>query len=581
MVWLAKCIGSSVTVETVSVPNWREALGAVLGLMKHAAAPGTLQALIAESVHALPDKDWSVTDGVCRFSIVQLSDEVCRSCGGNGYVLSPPGSDNSIPCDACNSTGASIPPVNEVMPENAVCIAAMTGAFDCEWPGCGCETGYAPTPAHIGSGITHCPPAVVTVLEPDHTAREHSELGASIAERWMNCPASVRLVRGEPNPSSPEADRGTATHEVAHMCLLSGHDAIEYVGRIVNGIEIDDVIADGVQMYLDNCRAHDVSESHFEVRFNLESLDAPAPMFGTADYVGYDMLEQILYVDDYKNGFVYVDAKTPQLKYYALGAMLWLGDDKPVSQVVVTICQPNGLGLALKTDTFDAVELVEWSQDLMTAARRALDPASPAVPGPWCAKPGKACPVAGKCAVHADHVLTAARVDSIDYLSPMTVPEVRMLTQAEAGAVVGAAPMLRDYLNAVEALVRRNPEGTGWKVVPTNPQEVWVDEAEAAMTLQLEHGIADPFEPPAPIKTISPATARGLIKESLHASRVASHTTGRKPTKKAAEADAHEMLGSLLTKRSGGTKLVPDADPRPAILTNGAEFDDLKVQNDG
>jgi uncharacterized protein DUF2800 len=406
----------------------------------------------------------------------------------------------------------------------------------------------------------------VALANVDHTDREHSELGASISERWMNCPASVRLVRGQPNPSSPAAQRGTAAHEVAHMCLLNGQDAVKYVGRTVNDIEIDEQIAEGVQAYLDDCRACPATETHYEVRFNLESLGPPSPMYGTADFVGYDALEQRLYVKDYKNGFMYVDPRTPQLRYYALGALLAI--TRPVSDIHVTICQPNALGATLKTDTFDAVDLIEWSSDLIAAAHRTTDPDAPAVAGPWCDK--TFCPVRGSCSARAAHTLSAAQVEFADYLSPPRIPEVRLLTPAERGAIVGAAPALRAFLTAVEESVKADTAGTGWKVVPTDPRQAWRDKDAAAVTLSMDHGI-DPYEP---AEVISPAVARGKITTVLHADRVAQHTTGKKPTKKDAEQDARSLLADLITDISSGTKLVPEADPRPAI---GTEFDNLKV----
>ena len=83
--------------------------------------------------------------------------------------------------------------------------------------------------------------------EPAHADRAHSELGASSCERWWNCPGSVAASRGMPNRSSPAAELGTAAHEVAELCLRNGQDALEYVGRTVNGIEIDAHTADKVQ----------------------------------------------------------------------------------------------------------------------------------------------------------------------------------------------------------------------------------------------------------------------------------------------------------------------------------------------
>lgn len=566
--WHVKYTGphQGVSDET-DCDTWKAAHERIVVMIKTVAPFGTYATLIVSANEAKPGVEWSATDAVHTFSISQAAPTI----GDAIDMMDDTGLDAETVCALLLDESLPTP----AAPDNVVCLFALTGAFDeCSWPSCGCLTEDKPTPAHIGSGITHCPPAVVTVLpDVDHTTRPHAELGASSSERWMNCPASVRLIRGIPNLDTAYSKRGTAAHEVAHMCLLSGQDAVEFIGRTVNDIEIDETIAEGVQVYLDNCRAHSVTEKHYEVRFNLESLKPPSPMYGTSDFVGYDALTQTLYVDDYKNGFVYVDPRTPQLRYYALGALIWLGNEKPVSQITVTICQPNALGAALKTDTFDAIELVEWSRELIAAAHRTIEPDAPAVAGKWCAKPGANCPVAGKCVVHAAHKLEAAQVQFADYLAPMRTPEVRLLSAAERGAIHGAAEGLKAFLSAVEDSIKADAAGTGWKLVPTETRQAWLDKDEAAMSLRMDHGI-DPYEP---AEVISPAVARGKLKESLRVQRVAQHATGKKPTKKAAEADARVLLADLITDISSGTKLVPEADSRPAIPTGGAEFDNLKV----
>ena len=47
----------------------------------------------------------------------------------------------------------------------------------------------------------------------------HAELGASTAERWMRCPASVALSKDTPNTASGYALEGTAAHTLLYRCL--------------------------------------------------------------------------------------------------------------------------------------------------------------------------------------------------------------------------------------------------------------------------------------------------------------------------------------------------------------------------
>ena len=92
----------------------------------------------------------------------------------------------------------------------------------------------------------------------DHKSREHSEIGASGAKRWMNCPGSVRLCRTIPNESSAAAEEGTAAHELAETCLKSGQDAVEFIDRTVHGFTVDEDMAEAVQVYLDYIRVRAV-----------------------------------------------------------------------------------------------------------------------------------------------------------------------------------------------------------------------------------------------------------------------------------------------------------------------------------
>lgn len=389
----------------------------------------------------------------------------------------------------------------------------------------------------------------------------HARLGASGCERWWNCPASVRLSVGQPNRETEAARRGTAAHEVAHLCLASGQDAAEYVGRTVKGVEIDAPIADGVQVYLDDCRATPGTEpAEYETRLSLAELDPPEPMFGTVDFDKYDAVTRTLYVKDYKNGYIWVSPKSKATRYYALAAMLKLGAGKPVSNIEVTICQPNGAGLDLKRDTFDSIELVEWAAELMTHASATQDPESPAVAGPWCTF----CPVEGRCATQAAARLADAGAEFESFTDPAAdpaLPEVRLLTKAELGVLYGKAPLILAFLKSVAAAVAADTEGTGWKRVVKYGDAAWVDAETVADSLELFHEI-DPW---APRKVVSPAVARGLITANLRPDH---------KTKKDAEAAARVALAGLIHNPKTGTQLVPLADKRPADTspTNGAEF---------
>ena len=85
----------------------------------------------------------------------------------------------------------------------------------------------------------------------------HSKLGASSAERWMNCPGSTALIDAFAMPESDEPDyrrEGIAGHEAAADCLARDIDTWEIVGRTYYNTEITPEMAYAVQQYLDRVR---------------------------------------------------------------------------------------------------------------------------------------------------------------------------------------------------------------------------------------------------------------------------------------------------------------------------------------
>lgn len=421
---------------------------------------------------------------------------------------------------------------------------------------------------------------------PAHKDRGHSELGASSCYRWWNCPGSVRMQRGRPDTAGLAAQRGTAAHEVAQLCLETRQDAIEFTGRIVNGVEFDEDLVNCVQEYLDNCRRlvpHVIlpSEMMIEVSFDLDSLGTPmAPvldefgeptgelrpvhMFGTADFCAYVPISRELYIEDLKSGFVYVDASSPQLKYYALGAMLALGAGKPVSKIHASIVQPNGQrGDAVRSITYDADELIEWSFDLMAHAEAAAQPDAPLRAGSWC----DYCKASGDCAEQARTALAAAQVEFVE--DSIKVPELDTLSPRQKAEILIHKDLIMGWLNAVfDAALRdalADPDAVpGFKPVNKRAHRAFRDEAEAIEAL------TDVGLPSDALRTkpelLSPAQIETVLAEFEKAA-------GRYKTKKAAKEAAKLFLSDYVHSPSSGPTLAPVSDPRPALQAAGSEFD--------
>ena len=183
---------------------------------------------------------------------------------------------------------------------------------------------------------------------------KHAKLSPSAAERWINCPGSIRLAEQcPPAPSSEYADEGTAAHRLAELKVECGLVPIGdpkltqdfeqarasqyYCGEMEEATEF---YADRVQeIYAKALQGDPAAELMVEQHFSLE--DWIPGGFGTSDAVviGGDVIEVI----DLKYGKgVKVDAVgNPQLRLYGLGAAMLFGDIYDLNTVRMTIIQPR------------------------------------------------------------------------------------------------------------------------------------------------------------------------------------------------------------------------------------------------
>jgi hypothetical protein len=385
----------------------------------------------------------------------------------------------------------------------------------------------------------------------------HSELGASKAERWMQCPGSVNAERGLPNTSSPYAVEGTAAHTLAEKCLRKGIDADVYLDTEIpvevdgetQHIAVTEEMVEAVQVYLDYVRKRSFTEQRMiEVQFDLAPLNPPEPMFGTADCVVWNTADKILEVFDLKYGAgVAVDAKeNVQLCYYALGAVVAL-NKKPVT-IRVNIVQPRAAhpeGI-IRSFEFDWAYLLEYKKALFEAAVKTQDPEAPRSAGAHC----RFCKALAVCPEQRRVAIEVAQSE-FDVETP-NLPAAANLTSEQIGRILTAAPLIEDWFKAIRshvtALLDAGQPVEGWKLVPKRASRKWEDEAKAQNILTLMQGVTvdDLFTK----KFVSPAQAEAVLKE------------------KKIKYD----LTPYIIKASSGTNLVPAGDARPA-LTPSAQSD--------
>jgi len=424
----------------------------------------------------------------------------------------------------------------------------------------------------------------------------HSSLGASTAARWMACPGSINLIEHLPDfdyqvggGESYAAREGTVAHSIAAEAMNLGLTAAGYRAllpeKIIGGVEVTDDMLAHVQTYLDHTnkvRSIPGVIYWIERKFSLEILNPPVPMFGTSDFSAYDPATKTLYVDDLKYGAgVAVEITgNVQTRYYALGVWLSLdGRQYPVERVVMTIVQPrkeHPEGF-IRSEEISIDDLALFANELLEAARATLDPAAPLQPGGHC----RFCPAKAVCPALYEQTqqIAASEFDVVTVVAePLTPAEIKntavgaplrirpapveeivlppipeALSHEQIAKILTKLPILDDWSAAVKAYAEKEAKAgrpiPGFKIVERRAERKWTNENAAARAiLEQTEGVPENeiYETP---KLKSPAK----IEKALGKRRF-------------------KALASFVTKKSAGTKLVPESDPRPA-LTAGSEFE--------
>lgn len=388
-----------------------------------------------------------------------------------------------------------------------------------------------------------------------HASRAHARLSPSGAERWVNCPGSVRLSEGIASESSIYADEGTAAHMLAEKCLSSGQvTAAPHLGtRIVvrEGVsfEVTQEMVDGVNVYLDYVWALERLGFDISIEQRLDLTHVAGGMFGTGDCLAY--MDGALNVVDFKYGKgVPVEVeRNKQLLLYALGARKRY-HNQGVPLVRLTVVQPRALHERGPVRSWDVpIDLLnEMEVELRQAAENTKHADAPLVAGSWC----KFCPAAAECPELRRHSLAAAQAE-FGVAGDVIPKEPERMSSAELARALSEVKVIEEWCRRVqeyahqEALQGRMPEG--FKFVASKSMRRWRDEAAVARVLPAIFDV--PEESLFERKLLSPAKVEALI------------------GKKAAKGIEH-----MVVKQSSGTLLAPLSDPRPAVRADAAsEFE--------
>ena len=219
-----------------------------------------------------------------------------------------------------------------------------------------------------------------------HASRKHSEFSPSGAERWTECPASVRLSRGLPeSPDSPASKMGTNAHElleaIVRHILLGGPRALPpsypqldreaYASAVSAAKEI-------IAIYKSRSRK---AELRIEQRVYAWQVDPE--LYGSSDGIIYDPETRELDVIDFKNGMKFVSPEgNLQLIIYALGAAVLYPDFVAANLWIIQPRLPNFTGGISWTISRD--DLLNYVDTLKAAIIKARSNDTKPKEGPWC-----------------------------------------------------------------------------------------------------------------------------------------------------------------------------------------------------
>lgn len=337
----------------------------------------------------------------------------------------------------------------------------------------------------------------------------HSPLGASGAERWMNCPGSVTLLQELGEDTSDEFDyrrEGIAMHEGAAHALDKNLDAWELVGMEFYNTAMTPELCDPLQTYLDYCRS---LEGNRYVEYGISSPIHPN-FYGTLDY---GCIGKTIEVVDLKGGQgVMVEIEdNPQLKYYAFG--LIDGVERAIGTplmdsltVGLTICQPRGFhsdGPVRRWET-TVGDIKAWVHGTLVPAMHATEYDKTLQVGEWC----RFCPAKLVCPM-LTALFQAACLAKADHL-PDTSDEA-------LGRNFVLAAGVKHYLKALELeaynRAMRGHTIPGGKLVHKKANRVWKDGAVEQMKQRFGDDAWNPPEIKTPAQMEKVPAAKEWVKE--------------------------------------------------------------------
>lgn len=364
----------------------------------------------------------------------------------------------------------------------------------------------------------------------------HSVLGASAADRWMNCTPSAQLTAGMEDETTTFAAEGTTAHA---LCEWKVRKALKMrAGRRPTSDYWTDEMEEFTDDYRDfimdlvgqaklTCKDPvTLIEQHLD--FSCYVPDG----FGTGDFLL--VADRELNVVDFKYGrgvAVYAD-HNPQMMLYALGALNLFDCLYDIEQVTMTIFQPRLSSIS--TWTISAEELYKWAEEVLKPkAELAAKGEGEFISGSWC----RFCKARNTC---------RARAESFLELAKMEFQPPALLSDEEVAEVMEKADELSRWASDVMAYaqaeaIENGKHWNGYKLVEGRSTRRFIDEKKVE-------------------EAAKGAGYTDIYNKSLITLTAFEKLMGKDTFK--------EVLGSYVTKPAGKLTLVPVSDKRPEVTVN-------------
>lgn len=372
---------------------------------------------------------------------------------------------------------------------------------------------------------------------------KHALLSASGAARWLECTPSARLEEKFPDNTTEYAREGTLAHALGELTaeyFLNEITENDYENTRDHILRTEE----GTKFYTPEMQEHAAdyaalvkarlavaretcSDAFCELEVRVDFSRWVPDGFGTADCV--IIADDTMEIIDLKYGKGYkVEAEgNPQMRLYALGALVAYEDLFDIKKVRMMIFQPR-----LNSAPFDEIsvkDLIAWATDYVKPR------AQLALKGEGEFRPSeetcKFCRARAQCQARAKKNLKLFD-DS---------PDLDTITVDEAGRILEKAKDIKAWLKDLEDLVFNTLKAgypvKGWKLV---------------------HGRSN-RQLPAEDKVVELMTKAGYDESLLYERSLLTLTELEKSFGKKA---VNEILGEFITKPEGKPALAPETDPR-------------------